>query len=455
MFGLTACVFAAGASVAADASDVEPAVKADDVWSRATATGDWGGVRSRLETAGIKLGMQEQSEVWGNTTGGIRTGAHYNGLTIPFISFDFEKIAGWKGLTFYAEAYQIHGRGPSFTFVGNQQLLSNIEATPSTKLYRLFFEQDLFDKRFDLRVGQEGANDEMMLIPSAALFLNSSFGFPDHLAQNLPSGGPNYPMATPMVRLRVKPIDEVTLVGAVFNGDPAGLGPGDPQLRDASGTAFRLKDGALAFGEIWVQTGQDDKSRLLPATFKFGGWYHSKAFDDLSRDAQGRSLADPLGSGVARRHRGDYAFYGIADQMIWHPEGTKEQGLTIFGLVMAGPDDRNRENLFVEGGFSWKGAFEGRPNDVLGLGFAYARTSNSLRRFGVETMAATGRGEAFRSHETIIEATYLYQIAPWWTVQPDAQYVINPGASLSGPDGTSEPHLPNTFTVGARTRIDF
>jgi len=30
--------------------------------------------------------------------------------------------------------------------------------------------------------------------------------------------------------------------------------------------------------------------------------------------------------------------------------------------------------------------------------------------------------------KTVIEATYLHEIAPWWQVQPDLQYVIRPGA---------------------------
>ena len=50
---------------------------------RETLTGDWGGVRTRLEAAGITLGVQEQSEVWANLTGGLRTGTAADGLLRP------------------------------------------------------------------------------------------------------------------------------------------------------------------------------------------------------------------------------------------------------------------------------------------------------------------------------------------------------------------------------------
>ncbi len=422
----------------------------DELLKRDTLTGDWGGSRKKLEDAGIKLGVQEQSEVWGNLAGGISKSLHYNGLAIPSVNFDLEKLWGLKGGLIYSQFYEIHGRGPSATLVGNQQQLSNIEATPAFKLYMLYYEQQLLNDRLNIRIGQEGANDEMMLSASAALFLNSSFGFPDHLAQNLPNGGPNYPMGVPMVRARLKVTEELTLVGAAFDGDPAGKGPGDPQRRNATGTEFRLKDPVLAFGEVWYSIGQSENSKVLPATFKLGGWYHDGVYSDRSRDSNGNSLAQ---TGAPPRHyRGDYAFYGIVDQMLWREPGTKDQGLTAFGLAMFGPDDRNRESAYIEGGFNWKGPF-GRANDIAGIAVAYAQTSDSLRRFGAQTVALTGTGKGYRPHETVIEATYYYQLASWLSIQPDVQYVINPGASLDQDPAAKTPG--DSLTVGIRTRVDF
>ena len=166
------------------------ATQAATLWDRAPLTGDWGGVRTQLETVGITLSVQEQSEVWANLAGGLRTGTAANGLTTAALTIDLARTLPWTSTTFFVNAFQIHGRGPSTTLVENQQLLSNIEATPSTKLYNLWIESQLFGDRLSIRIGQGGANDELMLVPSAALLLNSSPGFPDWPAQNLPSGGP-------------------------------------------------------------------------------------------------------------------------------------------------------------------------------------------------------------------------------------------------------------------------
>ena len=427
--------------------------KSESLRARETLTGDWAGVRTQLEAVGITLSVQEQSEVWANLAGGLRTGTAANGLLTASLTVDLARTLPWTSTTFFVNAFQIHGRGPSTKLVENQQLLSNIEATPSTKLYNLWIEPQLFGDRLSVRIGQEGANDELMLAPSAALFLNSSLGFPDWLAQNLPSGGPNYPLATPMVRARLTLTDGLTLVGAAFNGDPAGPGPGDPQERDHSGTAFRLQDPVLAFAELWYAVGQEAHARVLPGIYKIGALYHAGVFEDQARDIFGRSLADPTSSGIARRYRGNYAIYGLIDQMLWRVPGTHDQGLSAFGLVMAGPDGRNRENMYLEGGIHWKGLIAGRSHDVFGLAIAHARTSNALRRLGAETTSITGMPNNIRQHETVIEVTYLYQIAPWWSLQPDLQGVFNPGAALSS--SLQIPPRKNSLAVGARMKIDF
>ena len=117
----------------------------------------------------------------------------------------------------------------------------------------------------------------MMISQYSGVFLNSSFGFPGLPAADLPSGGPNYPMATPFVRGQFQATSKITLVGAVFNGDPAPNGPGDPQLRDKGGVAFRLNDHVLAFSEVWFSTGQEDEAANLPGTYKLGVWYNSRS----------------------------------------------------------------------------------------------------------------------------------------------------------------------------------
>ena len=168
----------------------------------------------------------------------MRRGFTYDGLTTASLSLDLDKAFGWSGGQIFVSAFQIHGRGPTPNLVGNLQAVSSVEATRATRLYDLWLEQTFLNEKLSLRIGQEGANDEFMISQYGALFMNSSFGFPALAALDLPSGGPNYPLATPFVRLKYIATDQLTFMAGAYNGDPAGPGRGDPQERNASGTCF-------------------------------------------------------------------------------------------------------------------------------------------------------------------------------------------------------------------------
>ena len=406
--------------------------------------------RQILKDAGITFKLHEESEVWTNLAGGGHQGTSYNGLTIAKLDVDLDKAAGWKGAEFSVEAFDIHGHGPSRSLVGNMQLVSNIEATPSLKLYDLWLNQTVFDGRLSVRFGQEGANDELMVTTYGGLFLNSSFGFPGMPADVLPSGGPNYPLATPFVRAQLMATETLTLVGAVFNGDPAPPGPGDPQIRDRNGTAFRLDDHALAFGEVWYSP-DPSAAAELPTTYKLGAWYASNHFADQRFDSAGGLLASPASSGSPRAHTGDWAFYGIVDQMVWRRDGTKDQGIGVFLQVMGGPSDRNISNLCVEGGMNWRAPFGKREDDVFGLAVTYLGISPAARGFSRDLVAAGTLTVPYASNETVLEATYQAPVTNWLTLQPDAQLVFNPGAGVPGSFGRAP--LSNALVIGLRATL--
>jgi porin len=406
--------------------------------------------RQELKDKGITFSLHERSEVWADVSGGGHQGFSYDGLTIAKLNLDLDALFGWKGGEFFTSAFDIHGHGPSRSFVGNQQLISNIEATPSIKLYDLWLDQTLFDGKVSIRTGQEGANDEMMVTAYGGLFLNSSFGFPGMPASDLPSGGPNYPLATPFVRALYSPTDKITIVGAAYTDDPAPPGTGDPQARDRNGTAFRLNDHTLGFAELWYTP--DTKSPPdLPTTYKLGAWYATGNFADRRFDDTGGLLASPASTGTALNHAGDWALYGVVDQMVWQQPGTDDDGIGVFAMVMAGPANRNLSNLYAEMGMNWRGPFKQRQDDVFGLAVAYLGISPAARQFSNDLVASGQASAGYASNETVIEATYQAPVTDWLTLQPDMQYVINPNAGI--PNSFGSKPLPNALVIGMRVTI--
>ena len=423
-----------------------------DVCAPDTLLGDWNGLRSALAPFGISYGLQDQTELWGNLAGGLKQGASADGLLTASLCVDLDQAMQWKGATIYASGFQIYGPQPTKVVVGALQDVSNIEAAYSTKLYDLWFEQLLFDGKLALRFGQEGSNDEMMLADSAALFLNSSFGYPALLAIDLPSGGPNYPLAVPFFRVKATPVDEISLVGAVYTQDPAPPGTGDPQLRDRHGTAFRLNDHALSFTELWYSPAFM-ANQNLPGTYKLGMWYATGPFADPLRDTEGLSLANPASNGIPQTHSGNYAIYGIINQMLWHKPNTEAQGIGFFFLVMHAPDDRNLSDWFIEGGLTWKGLLAGRSHDEAGIALTYAGIGAAARRYSQDLIVYDGFGAPYAQGEPIIELTYRARLTPWLKMQPDLQYVINPGAGIPTPQSPTP--LKNALVAGVRVTVNF
>jgi porin len=446
--------FALGAFVAPAAGSAQIWDGPTDACAPDTLLGDWDGLRSRLLDYGIGFGLQEQSELWGNLTGGLRRGAAYDGLALASLCIDLDAAtkARWQGAHVFVSGFQVHGIGPTPELVGSLQLISGLEATPSAKLYDLWFEQQLFGNKFSLRFGQEGANDELMLSQYAGLFLNSSFGFPALLALDLPSGGPNYPLASPFVRGQFQANDEITLIGAVYTDDPAPPGVGDPQQRDLHGTAFRLNDHTLSFAELWYSPGVLARFGQ-PGTYKLGMWVATGPFADPLTATDGLSLANPQSTGSPLRHATDHGFYAVIDQTIWRQPNTAAQGISLFLQVMHAPGDRNPSDLFIDGGLNWKGPVPGRSHDIAGLAVTYAGISAAERQYGSDVVFDTGSGAPYSPGETIVEATYYAWLTPWFKVQPDLQFVVNPRAGVPG--AQSAQPLKNALVLGIRVTVDF
>jgi len=429
--------------------------------------GDPGGARAALAEKGVTYSLTYIGEGLGNASGGLRRGAIYEGRLDPQLDVDLEKLVGLPGLTFHANAFQIHGRGLSQANLGNLLVASGIEALPSTRLFELWGEQKVLDGRVTVRAGQLAADSEFIVSQYATLFVNSTFGWPGITAANLPSGGPAYPLATPGVRVRAALSDRATLLGAVFNGDPAGPGPGDPQRNNRSGTEFRLTDPPFVIGEIQLARGGPDEAAGLPGLLKLGAWGHLGRFDDQRFSASGASLADPgppaedaspgglAGNPSPRRLRGDQGVYGVVDQMIYRVPGSADRGVGVFARLSGSPADRNLIDLYADGGITFKGLLPARVDDSFGVSLAYARISERARSLDRDLARFSGLPGPIRSSEAVLEVTYQAQVVPGWTVQPVFQYVIRPGGNVPNPRDPDGAPIGNAAVFGLRTTVRY
>ena len=417
-------------------------------------TGDWGGLRSRLEDKGVTFAIEYTTELLANVSGGIRRGSAGVGYFHPQMDVDLEKLWGWNGGSFRASGAITHGPDFSPHHLGNILLASNIEVPrPIARLFELWYEQNAFNDRFSVRAGLLLADTEFLTSDTAFTFMNSSFGWMAWLANDLPAGGPAYPLPAPGARIRVKPVDDVYFQAAVFSGDPSG-GDGSNQGGDLpTGTVFSFRGGAFLMAEIGYTPNQKKGAAGLPGAYKIGAWYHtSSRFGDQRFDDTGLSLADPMSTGIPLDHSGNWGIYGVVDQMLYRVPGTDDQGLSAFVRIGGSPNDRNLISFYADGGLVYKGLIPGRPDDKIGIAAAYARIGDNARGLDQDTAFFTESPYPVRSSEAMIELTYAAKLAPWWTLQPDLQYIIRPSGGVLNDDGSLRQ---NAWVFGLRTNLNF
>jgi len=450
----------AGRVIAAVALTVLPAAAAQaadnatppkSIWEQETLTGDWGGARTALKDKGIDLSLVYIGEALAVLSGGLERRGSYEGRFDFAADADLEKLIGWKGASTHVTVFQIHNGGRNIADnVGSISDPSNIDAFATTRLFTAWFQQNAFDDRVSFRIGQLAADDEFLTSQTASGLINGTFGWADMMAANILNGGPAYPLATPGARLAVKATDALTLQAAVFSGDPAGKDCTDiPQRCNRYGTTFSFSGGALWMGELQYAVNQGKDAIGLPGVYKLGAWYATADYGDLHDAIDGTGAQVSLGvdpDATPVTHRGNGGLYGVADQMIWRG---KESSLNLFVRGGFAPSDRNLVSYYIDAGLGLKGPLPGRPDDQLTFGFAYARISKDAAAADRDTTPAA----IVRDYEAVFELSYALQVAPWWTVQPDLQYIVHPNGGQNPDDPTVR--LENAFVAGVRSTIKF
>ncbi|RKU04858.1 carbohydrate porin [Burkholderia sp. Nafp2/4-1b] len=430
------------------------------LWERANLLGNMGGLRDVLGDHGVTLNLQETSEYLYNAAGGTARGGAYQGVTQFGFNVDTEKAVGLPGGTFNVSALQIHGTSLSQRYLQTLQTATGIEANSTTRLWELWYQQAFLDGKADVRVGQQSVDQEFMVSQYAATFMNATFGWPVLPAADLPAGGAAYPLSSLGVRLRVKPADAWTAMVGVFDGNPAGRSDGDAQVLNAHGTNFNLRSGAFVIGELEYALNAppaDPKAPQpagLPGTYKLGFWYQSQHANDQRFGTDGLSLANPDSNGIAATHRGNYGFYAVADQMVWRPSADSPRSVGVFARVMGAPGNRNVVDFAANAGVTLKAPFAGRDNDTAGIAVGYAKIGSHARALDGDTGTYTTPGYPVRRAETVIEATYQYQVAPWWQLQADLQHFFRPGGGIPNPNAAGA-RIGDETVVGVRTTITF
>lgn len=317
-------------------------------------------------------------DVVGNTRGGLKTGVKFLGLANMSMAVNTENAGWWNGGEFFVKGASAHGSSPTEGLVGDFQTLSNIDGGNHTFLFELWYKQTFGN--VDVKFGLQDLNAEFANSDNGALYINSSFGIPSVIPDNVPA--PVFPLTAVGLSLQWNIADALSWKGVVYSGN----------VYDFDDNEYNVKwninpnDGVLAVTEFNL-TPECEST----CVYKVGGYY----FDN--------------GSGSDDDY--NYGFYFIGDQTLWSG-GSKR--LDFFAQAAVSPKKLNAHNYYLGGGFNLYGLFDKRGVNCLGLAVAHAGFENADFR-----------------HETVIEACYKAEFLEHFYVQPDLQYIISPAGGES------------------------
>ncbi len=359
-------------------------------------TGNWGGSREILMDKGIDIFGFYYTTVLGNPIGGRAKGLSYAGLLDVFINLDLEKLVGLEGSSFRISGYWSSGRSLTEDFIGNFFNVSSAFNGDSVGLYQFYFEQSLFDDILNIALGRLATGDDFMTSPIFYNFVSLAFDQnPVSIFFNIPSFTAN-PTSTWGLRAKIAPLKEFYAMFGVYDSNPA---TGRIRFRNFEPS---FNGEGLIIGELGFSVNKRRDSDGLPGNYKIGAYYDTSDFALLSDPEAKRS--------------GNYGFYLLMDQMIYSEGGAgSDEGLTPFATFTLAPsNDINTFPFFFSTGMVYEGLFPSRDTDTTSFGFSYGNVSKELI------------GQDF---EVLMELTYIFNITPWLSVQPDIQYVIHPGGS--------------------------
>ncbi|MGB2986981.1 MAG: carbohydrate porin [Phycisphaerae bacterium] len=385
-----------------------------DLWTTKNLTGDWGGVRTEMEDAGVNFSILLGTMTQMNFRGGLNThNAHETaGKAFYNMELDFGKMGLVSDGTFFIRGIQTWNSGIR-RHVGSlwhPYYSAGSSGDKEIELDKYWYRQRLFDDRLEFRFGKLDMADWTDRNAYADSYMSKFMNQALYVNRTIPT--------TKAVGafLKVWPVDWLYVQAAALDPD---IGQ-SKHTRGTGGwdTAFHDEDRFRAFWEFGLVPKFEGANGLLPGHYRFGWWLDPKP-KTVFRDTLGGLLAE-------RRRSGDVGFYFNFDQMVWKENDNPKdkQGLGVFARVGAAHRDVNKISHVWSLGAAYQGLFPMRESDVLGFGVAQAILSSQYRD-NIDSRA---------DRETVYELYYKIKVAPWCEITPDVQVITNPGADKDARD---------------------
>lgn len=388
--------------------------------------------QAELHESGLRTYVSYWGDFLSNPVGGKTQQASWMQLLVVGGELDLEKTIHWSGASVVVSMTDAAGSNLSQS-VGNVFTISQAYVMNTLALYNLYFRQEMFDQKLFLQVGRMSAGQNFATIPAMGMVVSGAVnGNPTSLFLN----APYHATASASWAAHAKyHFDGVGYVEAgVYQASPRIGNPAyhglDFSIRPGDGVLLMVEGGwTPTFGH--GEQSPDGKKVVreespgLPGVYSFGAYYANYAMPTFN-------------GGTAHNA---YGFYAIAQQMLWRSAHDVRHTFSLWGGITYSPQQELAQMPVMGfGGLMWQGAIPGRDRDNVLLSFYTGGFSGDY----ANSQAEAGNGRP--TVETVLEASYIVQLTDNLQIQPDVQWVIQPG-------GTGD--IPNALVIGFQVGLTF
>jgi porin len=362
----------------------------------------------------VNVSFLYSGEVWSNVGGGIKQGQSTINNFDASAAIDGEKSFSWEGASFLLDTfYASSGDLRNLTGAIQQASAYETDTGPFFRVYQAWYDQKFNNDKTSVLVGLYDTNTEFDHFESSDLFFNSGFGLDTTFDQSGINGPSTYPDTSLALRLKHQLADSVLVQAAVLDGVPDA-----PRQPRTTSIEFGSNRGALLLGEA-------DYTPAETTKLMAGYWRYTAGFAPVGADQ------------AASRQTGNEGGYLGLGQTLYQKDDRHK--LDSFARLGFANTEFNEFGRSFDAGFVYRGLLPGR-DDQLGVAYNIAENGEPYKQ------QARTAGIAARDYEGNLELTYRTPINGWLTVQPDAQYTINPG---------TDPALKNDLIIGIRFEIGY
>ncbi|MDU7867749.1 MAG: carbohydrate porin, partial [Pantoea sp.] len=229
----------------------------------------------------------------------------------------------------------------------------------------------------------------------------------------------NWPVSQWGGRIKLNITPEVFFQVGVYNQNRANYDRGDGFRLDTSNSEGNLVPVELG----WKPTLGAQK---LPGNYRIG-YYYSSANGDVYGSWRNGAYQDQ-----------DHAYGGylLLQQQLTAQDGDVNRGLGVRVQAVMNDHKTSKTDNYQSIAFTWKGPFDARPDDEIGVGAARIHVNSDYTRSLRQQNQANGES-SFDSptylpiqdgSEYNYEVYYNAKVTNWMSLRPNLQYVVAPGA---------------------------